>query len=137
MNTLPGPVVSPGDRAGHHPPSALPPPAERGATIIPDKVVGRIAAEAGRVAQRNRAAVPQDRDPGAAPSASVVSHAGAVRLRLAVDLPYPTDLARVCEQIQHDVGDRVAQLTGMRVDEVTLTIRRLLTAPGPGRRRVR
>lgn len=137
MNALPEPVASPGGRAGPPHASALPPPAERGATIIPDKVVGRIAAEAGRVAQRHRAAIPPDRGPGAAPSASVASHAGAVRLRLAVDLPYPTDLARVCEQIQHDVADRVAQLTGMRVDEVTLTIRRLVTAPDPGRRRVR
>ncbi|WP_432020162.1 Asp23/Gls24 family envelope stress response protein [Streptomyces sp. 1222.5] len=100
-------------------------------------MAGRIAAEAGRVSQRHRAAIPPNRDQGAVPSASVVSHAGAVRLRLAVDLPYPTDLPRVCEQIQHDVADRVAQLTGTRVDDVTLTSRRLLTAPGPGRKRVR
>ncbi|WP_333775589.1 hypothetical protein [Streptomyces sp. IBSBF 3136] len=60
-----------------------------------------------------------------------------MRLHLSVDLPYPSDLARVCERVQHDVANRVAQLTGMRVAEVTLTIRRLVTAPGPGRRRVR
>ncbi|MDX2592906.1 MULTISPECIES: Asp23/Gls24 family envelope stress response protein [Streptomyces] len=60
-----------------------------------------------------------------------------MRLHLAVDLPYPSDLAPVCEQIQHDVADRVAQLTGMRVDEVALTVRRLVTAAGPHRTRVR
>ncbi|MER6037927.1 hypothetical protein ABT133_29130 [Streptomyces sp. NPDC001835] len=60
-----------------------------------------------------------------------------MRLHLAVDLPYPTDPARVCEQIQHDVAHRVAQLTGLRVDEVTLTARRLVTVTGPHRGRVR
>ncbi len=137
MNALPEPVAFPGDRAGPSRTATLPPPAERGATIVPDKVVGRIAAEAGRVALRHCAAVPPDRGPGAAPSASAVGHAGSVRLHLSVDLPYPSDLARVCERVQHDVANRVAQLTGMRVAEVTLTIRRLVTAPGPGRRRVR
>ncbi|MER6144745.1 Asp23/Gls24 family envelope stress response protein [Streptomyces sparsogenes] len=60
-----------------------------------------------------------------------------MRLRLTVDLPYPTDIARVCEGIQQDVAERVAQLTGLRVREVTLTVRRLLTAAEAGKGRVR
>ncbi|WP_432029898.1 Asp23/Gls24 family envelope stress response protein [Streptomyces sp. 1222.5] len=125
---------------GNGPPAhevALPLPAERGATVIPDRVVARIAAQAGRVAQRHRAAIPPDHGQAAAPSASVISHTGSVRLHLAMDLPYPADLARICQQIQHDVADRVAQLTGMHVDEVTLTIRRLVTTSASPRARVR
>ncbi|MBL1110370.1 Asp23/Gls24 family envelope stress response protein [Streptomyces sp. 5-8] len=130
------PAASPGNGPPAHQ-VALPAPAERGATVIPDKVVARVAAQAGRVAQLHRAAIPPDRGQAAAPNASVISHRGSVRLHLAMDLPYPADLALVCEQIQHDVADRVAQVTGMHVDEVTLTIRRLVTASAKRRARVR
>ncbi|MER6464881.1 hypothetical protein ABT278_31100 [Streptomyces sp. NPDC001228] len=54
-----------------------------------------------------------------------------------MDLPYPTDIPRVCERIQRDVAERVAQLTGPRVGEVLLTVRRLVTAVDSGRGRVR
>jgi uncharacterized alkaline shock family protein YloU len=54
-----------------------------------------------------------------------------------MDLPYPTDLPHVCERIQHDVAEQVAQLTGMEVGEVILTVRRLVTAADANRRRVR
>ncbi|PZG95317.1 Asp23/Gls24 family protein [Streptomyces sp. NTH33] len=88
--------------------AGLPPPAERGATVIPDRVVARIAAQAARTVQSRRT------DP--------------VRLHLTMDLPYPTDIPHVCERIQRDVAERVAQLTGLQVGEVTLTVRRLVTA---------
>jgi uncharacterized alkaline shock family protein YloU len=54
-----------------------------------------------------------------------------------MDLPYPTDIPRVCERIQQDVAERVAQLTGLRVGEVLLTVRRLVTAADSSRGRVR
>ncbi|MEW2249533.1 hypothetical protein AB0907_19590 [Streptomyces sp. NPDC006975] len=54
-----------------------------------------------------------------------------------MDLPYPTDIPRVCERIQRDVAERVAQLTGLRVGEVLLTVRRLVTAADSSRGRVR
>jgi uncharacterized alkaline shock family protein YloU len=54
-----------------------------------------------------------------------------------MDLPYPTDLPHVCERIQVDVAERVAQLTGLEVGEVILTVRRLVTAVGVNRGRVR
>jgi uncharacterized alkaline shock family protein YloU len=60
-----------------------------------------------------------------------------VRLHLALDLPYPTDIPHACERIQHDVAERVAQLTGLHVGEVALTVRRLVTASGANRGRVR
>ncbi|SOE07277.1 Asp23/Gls24 family envelope stress response protein [Streptomyces sp. Ag109_G2-15] len=135
MKTRPG---SPGE--GASPPAqaaGLPPPAERGATVIPDRVVARIAAQAARTAQSQRAAVPPDRDGPTAPHASAAVRTGSVRLHLTMDLPYPSDIPRVCARIQQDVAERVAQLTGLRVGEVTLTVRRLVTAADASRGRVR
>ncbi|MFF5547963.1 Asp23/Gls24 family envelope stress response protein [Streptomyces olivaceoviridis] len=117
--------------------TGLPPPAERGATVIPDRVVARIAAKAARTAQSRRAAVPPDRGSPEAPSASAAARIGSVRLHLAMDLPYPTDIPRVCERIQQDVAQKVAQLTGLRVEEVVLTVRRLVTVADTSRGRVR
>ncbi|MFI9803138.1 Asp23/Gls24 family envelope stress response protein [Streptomyces sp. NPDC052301] len=135
MRTRPAP---PG--AGSSPPAptaGLPPPAERGATVIPDRVVARIAAQAARTAQSRHAAVPPDRGGPTATRASVAVRTGSVRLHLTMDLPYPTDIPRVCERIQQDVAERVAQLTGMRVGEVLLTVRGLVTAADASRGRVR
>ncbi|MGW1810725.1 Asp23/Gls24 family envelope stress response protein [Streptomyces fodineus] len=134
MRTRPAP---PGE--GSRPPApaaGLPPPAERGATVIPDRVVARIAAQAARAAQYRRAAVPPGRGGPAAPHASAAVLTGSVRLHLTMDLPYPTDIPRVCERIQQDVAERVAHLTGLRVGEVLLTVRRLVTAADAGRGRV-
>ncbi|MCT9108942.1 Asp23/Gls24 family envelope stress response protein [Streptomyces mirabilis] len=115
----------------------MPPPAERGATVIPDRVVARIAARAARTAQSRRAAIPPDRSGPAAPSASAAVRSGTVRLHLTMDLPYPTDIPHACQRIQHDVAERVTQLTGLEVGEVTLTVRRLVTAADASRGRVR
>ncbi|MEW5353572.1 Asp23/Gls24 family envelope stress response protein [Streptomyces sp. 16-176A] len=115
----------------------MPPPAERGATVIPDRVVARIAARAAREAQSRRAALPPDGGGAAAPSATATTRTGSVRLHLALDLPYPTDIPRVCERMQHDIAERVARLTGLDVREVTLTVRRLVTAGDASRGRVR
>ncbi|MEU2931173.1 Asp23/Gls24 family envelope stress response protein [Streptomyces sp. NPDC007251] len=134
MKTRPG---SPGKASGPPAPApGLPPPAERGATVIPDRVVARIATQAARTAQARRAAVPPDRGGPTATSASAAVRTGSVRLHLTMDLPYPTDIPRVCERIQQDVAERVAQLTGLRVGEVLLTVRRLVTAADGSRGRV-
>jgi hypothetical protein len=91
-------------------------------------VVARIAARAARTAQSRRAALPPDPSGPAAPSASATVRTGSVRLHLTMELPYPTDIPHVCERIRQDVAERVAQLTGLQVGEVTLTVRRLVTA---------
>ncbi|MGW1875429.1 Asp23/Gls24 family envelope stress response protein [Streptomyces sp. NPDC001975] len=137
MNTRPG-APPLGERSGRPARVAgLPPPAERGATVIPDRVVARIAVQAARTAQSRRAAIPPDRDGPAAPTASAVTRTGSVRLHLTMDLPYPADLPQVCERIRQDVAERVAQLTGLTVGEITLTVQRLVTAGGANRGRVR
>jgi hypothetical protein len=136
VSTLAGPPFPGGSSPPSTPAADLPPPAERGATVIPDKVVSRIAAQAARTAQSRRAAVPPDRDRPAPPAATSAIHAGAVRLHLSMDLPYPADIAEVCERIRHDVAALVTRLTGLEVTEVTLTVRRLLAA-GADRGRVR
>ncbi|MFF9085894.1 Asp23/Gls24 family envelope stress response protein [Streptomyces sp. NPDC014991] len=135
MRTRPG---SPGEgSAPRARATGLPPPAERGATVIPDRVVARIAAQAARTAQSRSAAVPPDRGRPEAPSASAAVRTGSVRLHLAMDLPYPTDIPRACRRIQQDVAEKVTQLTGLDVGEVVLTVRRLLTAADTSRGRVR
>ncbi|MFJ4851513.1 MULTISPECIES: hypothetical protein [unclassified Streptomyces] len=50
-----------------------------------------------------------------------------------MDLPYPTDIAVTCRELQREVTERVAQLTGLHVNDVALTIRRLDTADRPHR----
>ncbi|MEU2157641.1 Asp23/Gls24 family envelope stress response protein [Streptomyces sp. NPDC019396] len=110
----------------------LPPPAERGATEIPDKVVARIAARAAREALTRHVGPPLT-----FPSASATVHEGSARLSLSLDLPYPLDIAGAAGRIRRDISARVAHLTGMKVSEVTLTVRRLVPADGSGRRRVR
>ncbi len=115
-------------------PVGLPPPAERGATVIPERVVARIAAQAARTAQSRRAALPPGGGGPKAPGASAAVRTGSVRLHLTMDMPYPTDIPQVCERIRRDVAERVGQLTGLDVGEVTLTIRRLVaTAVSRGR----
>ncbi|MET9881394.1 hypothetical protein ABZZ36_43525 [Actinacidiphila glaucinigra] len=55
------------------------------------------------------------------------------QLALSVDLPYPADIGVTCRQLQREVAEEVARLTGLDVRDVTLTIRRLATIGGPGR----
>ncbi|MEU1466426.1 Asp23/Gls24 family envelope stress response protein [Streptomyces sp. NPDC005727] len=135
-------MTTPPDRPGQEgttsaPTTGLPPPAERGATVIPDKVVTRIAAKAARTSQARRAAVPVHQNQPARPRVTAAVRDGSVRLHLDMDLPYPADIAGVCQQIQRDVAERVSQLTGLRVREVALTVRRLVTGADTARPRVR
>ncbi|MFD3538594.1 Asp23/Gls24 family envelope stress response protein [Streptomyces sp. NPDC058662] len=112
------------------------PAAERGATVIPDKVVARIAARAAREALATQADTSAAQVSLAAPHASVTVGSGTARLGLTLDLPYPIDLARASREVQQYVSERVAHLTGMRVTEVTLAIEHLVPSGGQGDRRV-
>ncbi|MFJ1869554.1 Asp23/Gls24 family envelope stress response protein [Streptomyces sp. NPDC088097] len=111
-------------------------PAERGATVIPEKVVARIAARAAKEALATHTGTSAARAKPAAAHASATIGGGSARLRLTVDFPYPTDLAAASQHVQHYVSERVAHLTGMRVTEVTLAIEHLVSADGRERGRV-
>lgn len=112
------------------------PAAERGATVIPDKVVARIAARAAKEALATHTDTSIAHAKLAGPRASATVGSGTARLGLTLDLPYPADLAGVSRRLQDYVSERVAHLTGMRVTEVTLAIEHLIPAEGLEHRRV-
>lgn len=100
----------------------LPPAATRGATEVADRVVGRIAAQAARELLGDGS---QD---GAAARARAGVRRGRARITLALDLPYPADLARVTGDVQRHVAERAAQLTGLPIAEVSVRIEELVPA---------
>ncbi|MEU2181165.1 hypothetical protein [Streptomyces thermolilacinus] len=104
--------------------------------MIPEKVVARIAARAAKEALAAHTGTSAAHAKPAAPHASATIDSGSARLRLAVDLPYPADLATAAQQMQHYISERVAHLTGMRVTEVTLAVEHLVSAEGREHRRV-
>ncbi|GGT24895.1 Asp23/Gls24 family envelope stress response protein [Streptomyces purpureus] len=96
--------------------------ADRGATSIADRVVAKIAAQAAREAVVR---VPEG---GAAPRASVVVHRDMARVRVSLELDYPSDLGRQCGRVRHHVAERVRALAGMEVPEVAVQVERLHSA---------
>ncbi|MFF5447978.1 Asp23/Gls24 family envelope stress response protein [Streptomyces sp. NPDC012888] len=130
-------MTSPRAAAPPAAPAAVP-AAERGATVIPEKVVARIARRAAQEALAHYAATAPARSaPLARPRAEAAVTDGTARLGLTLELPYPADLARTCRAVQEHVSERVGELTGMRITEVTLVIEHLVLAGGPEHRRVR
>ncbi|MFD9865939.1 hypothetical protein ACFXI8_27800 [Streptomyces niveus] len=96
--------------------------AERGATTIADRVVAKIAAQAAREALHG---VPEG---GEAPHASVLVHHGVARVRIGVELDYPSDIGVQCGAVRHRVARRVHALAGMEVPEVVVMVERLHSA---------
>lgn len=92
---------------------------ERGATTIADRVVAKIAARAAREALDG---VPEG---GAAPHATVTVHHDTARVRIGVELDYPTDIGRQCGAVRRHVARRVRTLAGMEVPEVVVRVERL------------
>ncbi|MFH9980632.1 hypothetical protein ACH4ND_15515 [Streptomyces sp. NPDC017179] len=101
-------------------------PGERGATTIADRVVAKIAARAAREAL---GALPPDAAP---PDATVVVRHDAARVRIVLDLPYPSDIGACCGAVRRRVVERVGALVGMQVPEVTVRVERLHPAPAYG-----
>ncbi|NYE40086.1 putative alkaline shock family protein YloU [Streptomyces fulvorobeus] len=99
--------------------------AERGETRIADRVVAKIAAQAAREA------VSEPPPEGAAPHATVTVHRGAARVRVGLELGYPSDVGRQCGAVRRHVVERVQALAGMEVPEVSVQVERLhITGPG-------
>ncbi|QGV81298.1 hypothetical protein [Streptomyces ficellus] len=123
--------------------------AERGATVIADRVVAKIAAHAAREAL---AGAPDD-EPGTArpgtarpgtphgpegpgglsdgtgggepPHATVVVHRDTARVRISLELGYPCDIGARCAAVRRQVIRRVKTLAGMDVPEVAVQVDRL------------
>lgn len=96
--------------------------ADRGATTIADRVVAKIAAQAAREALGG---VPEG---GEAPHAGVVVHRDIARVRIGVELDYPSDIGAQCGAVRRQVAERVHALAGMEVPEVAVMVERLHSA---------
>ncbi|MFK0256931.1 hypothetical protein [Streptomyces sp. NPDC090445] len=107
------------------------PPAERGATRIADRVVAKIAAQAAREALAAQpGGPPGGAGPGgaAAPHAAVTVHHDIARVRVSLELDYPSDLAESCAAVRRQVVRRVEDCAGMAVPEVDIDIEHLHSA---------
>jgi uncharacterized alkaline shock family protein YloU len=93
--------------------------AERGDTRIADRVVAKIAAQAAKEA------VDEQPDKGASPRATVTVHRGAARVRVSLELCYPSDIGSQCGAVRRQVSERVRVLAGMEVPEVAVQVERL------------
>ncbi|MEV3991595.1 Asp23/Gls24 family envelope stress response protein [Streptomyces sp. NPDC049837] len=116
--------------------------AERGATTIADRVVAKIAAHAAREALDE---VPEDQrgtgtgEAGRPPHATVLVHRDTARVRISLELRYPSDIGAQCGAVRRQVVRRVRTLAGMEVPEVAVQVERLHSAytRDKGRGRVR
>ncbi|GAA2236260.1 hypothetical protein GCM10010232_23760 [Streptomyces amakusaensis] len=105
---------------------------DRGATVIADRVVAKIAAQAAREA----VGVPEG---GVPPRAAVVVRHDAARVRISLELDYPSDIGARCGAVRRRVAERVSALAGMAVPEVLVLVEHLHsphsrdTAPGSPR----
>ncbi|WP_407555481.1 hypothetical protein QOM21_37035 [Streptomyces sp. Pv4-95] len=95
--------------------------------MIPETVVARIAVRAAHEALiRQAGQSPARLGLGPAPSTAAV-HDGSARLTVYLDLPYPVDIARTCGEMRRYISDRVSHLTGLRIDDLTVSVQRLVT----------
>ncbi|MFJ6698443.1 hypothetical protein ACIQM4_20545 [Streptomyces sp. NPDC091272] len=106
------------------------PAAERGATRIADRVVEKIAERAAREA------LDAPPDGAGAPHAQVSVRGASARVRIGVELGYPCDIGGQCASVSRQVTDRLGELAGMTVPEVTVLVERLHRA-GPENGRTR
>ncbi|MET7937312.1 hypothetical protein [Streptomyces sp. NPDC005322] len=95
-------------------------PGERGATRIADRVIAKIASQAAREALRpdGPLGLPQ-------PHAAAVVRERVARVRVGVELGYPSDIGAQCGAVRRHVVERVGEMAGMEVPEVAVTVERL------------
>lgn len=113
------------------------PPAERGATRIAERVVAKLAAQAAREALREGGPggeawpLPPLRRGGGPHATAVVRRppsgdgGGAARIRVAVELGYPSDIGAQCGAVRRQVAHRVRELAGMEATDVAVDVERL------------
>ncbi|KOU54984.1 Asp23/Gls24 family envelope stress response protein [Streptomyces sp. NPDC060334] len=93
--------------------------AERGSTRIADRVVAKIAAQAAREALVGEA------DAAAPPHATVTVHHDIARVRVSLELPYPSDVAAQSAAVRRRVAERIEQCASMTVPEVAVEVEHL------------
>ncbi|MGI5351530.1 Asp23/Gls24 family envelope stress response protein [Streptomyces sp. CA-250714] len=112
---------------------------ERGAIRIADRVVAKVAAQAAREALRGEgtgegAGEGEGRPTGGPPvrrsvrRTSVTVRERTARVRLGLELGYPSDVGAQCGAVRRRVIARVGELVGMDVPDVALEIERLHSA---------
>jgi uncharacterized alkaline shock family protein YloU len=117
--------------------------AQRGLTEIADRVVARLAA---RLAAEVDGVVPDEPVgglrgalPGLRGGSRIDANADVgrrtARVNLSIDVRYPQAAAEVSDRVRDRVIEGVRRLTGLEVDWLALTVRRLVVGV-PGRRRV-
>lgn len=107
-----------------------PPPAERGTTTVPDRVVAKIATAA--VSEVTGTHVLTGRFGGLVGGAVARSHArisgNNVMVHLVIAAHYPAPLANVAREVRAHVTHRVAEYTGFAVRHVDIEIAELVPA---------
>ncbi|CAM5416921.1 Asp23/Gls24 family envelope stress response protein [Streptomyces avidinii] len=91
--------------------------ADRGATRIADRVVAKIAAQAAREVLGTTS--------GAPAHATVTVHHDIARVRVSLEVDYPSDLAAQCAAVRRQVALRVEECASMSVPEVDIDIEHL------------
>ncbi|GAA1959873.1 alkaline shock response membrane anchor protein AmaP [Kitasatospora viridis] len=102
---------------------AATPAARRGRLRIADRVLERIA----RVAAA-RALGPEP--VGEPPRVSVAVVGGTARIRIRLDLPFPSDLPRRAGEVREAMAEQVRALTGIAVGDVDVLVERLVPVKG-------
>ncbi|MGV9267742.1 hypothetical protein ACWDRR_24125 [Kitasatospora sp. NPDC003701] len=100
-------------------------PGARGRLRIADRVYARIAARAAREALADAWSGRSVR--GGPPKVSVTARGTTVAVRVAVDLPFPADLAALARAVRERIAAQVCGLTGTRVAEVVVVVEHLVT----------
>ncbi|MCH6159574.1 alkaline shock response membrane anchor protein AmaP [Streptomyces marispadix] len=99
---------------------------ERGATTVVERVVAKVAVQAAREALGEWPAarrVPPGVDHR--PRASAKLRNGTARVRVLVELGYPSDIGAQCAAVRRQVASRVKELVGVHVPDVAVGVERL------------
>lgn len=105
------------------------PAGERGVTRIADRAVAKVATQAAREALRTGPDAPSvPRGSRTGPRAGVDVRDGEARVRVSVQLGYPSDIGAQCGSVRRQVTSRVGELTGMEVSDVAVRVDRLHSA---------
>lgn len=99
--------------------------AERGATTVVERVVAKIAVQAAMEALRAASAPWVPRDSRHWPRASARVRDRSARVRILVELGYPSDIGAQCAAVRRQVVSRVKELAGMDVPDVAVGVERL------------